>query len=147
MDLLLHFQMKWMIYDCMSALKGSLSTNPSKRNGTLPFKFDPWKLYKPKRQTTIIVSNSKKYFTYSRVINAVAATPWTVGSQSIWDPTTHTVAAIAFITMLHVEYCSPFLTTLPNKRTKVQEIIRYLPSTKCRSKNAIDWIFCTCKPG
>ena len=53
----------------------------------------------------------KKYFTCSRVINATAAALWMVGFQFVWDPTTHSAAATAFLTILHVEYCSPNFTT------------------------------------
>ena len=34
--------MKRINYFYMSTLKGSISHNPLKRNGTLPFKFDPY---------------------------------------------------------------------------------------------------------
>ena len=63
-------------------------------------------------QVLLIFILGQQYSTCSIVINVVAAAVWVVGSQTDWDPTVHGVAAIAFITLLHVKYFLPLETMM-----------------------------------
>ena len=51
--------------------------------------------------------DGEQYSTCCRVINVAGAALWAVGSQPVWDPMAHNVAAAAFITLLHVKYFLP----------------------------------------